>query len=171
MEILDNQIIDNMDFETQKKYFMELQQFIVKNLETNQRKEYAQLIRTISIKEMNRKIKYAKTWFDVALKNDEIKRGFGFIEKYFPEKLTKIRSEFERTFPNEQLFFLQNKITTLKKVLELRIERMCSDLELNLKEHMEKPLYLAFLEQSEKIEDYHERYEFLQNKLSELVVS
>jgi len=159
MKIIDNNEINELKFEAQKDYFIQLQNHIVRNLTPEERKEYQSLIQKID--RLPNKIKFAHTWIQLTEMNIEIEKKFKFIEKYFPEKLESIRSEFENKFDNEKVFFLENEIKKLKKVLEIKCQTEISKLKIELREEMNEDDFLVLIENLEYFKTNLAKYKYL----------
>lgn len=159
MKIIENNDINRLEFEDQKDYFIRLQNYIVKNLTSEERKEYQSFIQKID--KLSNKIKFAHTWIQVAERNIEIEKKFKFIENYFPKKLKSIRKEFESKFDNEKIFFLENEIKQLKKVLEIKCQTEISKLKILLRENMNEDDFLQLIEDLNRFKTNLAKYKYL----------
>jgi hypothetical protein len=121
VDILTETEIKALGHEEKDKYFIKLQNFVVVNLSPELRNEYAEYQRQIPLDEMDRKIKFLKTYLDIAIMNSKLKKKIQWIKNNFPEESNKILGTLDKKLDKDKLMFLNNQVAKLKKDLPQKL--------------------------------------------------
>ena len=164
MQLLAQDEIKRLNKKSKEDYFIQLQRFILSNLELNDKKFYKENIQKIDT--LEKRIKFITTFHEVALQNAESRKFWSFIEAHFPEKLAILKREYNEQFESERFFFLQNKIIKLEKALKSKLEDDALSLQEKLMLSLNERQYKIVVSELEKIETLEDKINYLKKSLN-----